>query len=96
MVAEYDQRRQAVAAALNRIPGVCCPVPEGAFYLFPRVDYKGMDSIELAEYLLNVGHVALTPVGAFGEAGEGCIRLTFATSLAHLQEAVERIGQALR
>jgi len=95
MVAEYDKRRKEITAALNRIPGVNCPLPEGAFYLFPRVDYKGMNSFELSSYMLDVAHVAVTPGIAFGEAGEGCIRLTYATSLANLQKAVIRIEQAL-
>ena len=95
MVAEYDKRRRLITKALNEIPGVHCPLPEGAFYLFPRVDYKGMDSVELAKYLLDEAHVAVTPGSAFGSAGEGCIRLTYATSLANLQEAVKRIKQAL-
>lgn len=96
MVAEYDKRRQAITAALNGIPGVQCPLPEGAFYFFPRVDYKGMSSFELAKYLLDVAHVAVTPGIAFGDAGEGCIRLTYAISLANLQEAVKRIEKALK
>ncbi len=96
MVAEYDKRRRLIAAALNDIPGVHCPLPEGAFYFFPRIDYKGKNSLELAEYLLDAAHVAVTPGIAFGQAGEGCIRLTYATSLANLQEAVKRIGQALK
>lgn len=96
MVAEYDMRRRAITAALNRIPGINCPLPEGAFYFFPRVDYKGMNSFELAKYLLDVAHVAVTPGIAFGESGEGCIRLTYAISLANLQEAVKRIEQALK
>lgn len=96
MVAEYDKRRRAITAALNRIPGISCPLPEGAFYFFPRVDYKGMNSFELAKYLLAVAHVAVTPGIAFGESGEGCIRLTYAISLANLQEAVKRIEQALK
>ena len=96
MVAEYDKRRKTITAALNQIPGVRCPLPEGAFYLFPHVDYKGMKSFELAQYLLDTAHVAVTPGVAFGEAGEGCIRLTYATSMENLQEAVKRMDQALR
>lgn len=96
MVAEYDRRRQVITAALNEIPGVTCPLPEGAFYFFPRVDYKGMDSMELAKHLLDKAHVAVTPGSAFGQAGEGCIRLTYAISLENLQEAVKRLKIALK
>jgi len=96
MVGEYDKRRREITAALNRIPGVQCALPEGAFYFFPKVDYKGMSSFELAQYLLDRAHVAVTPGSAFGTAGEGCIRLTYATSLANLREAVKRIEEALK
>ncbi|MDU4961435.1 MAG: pyridoxal phosphate-dependent aminotransferase [Sporomusaceae bacterium] len=96
MAAEYDKRRRSITAALNRIAGICCPLPEGAFYFFPRVDYKGMDSFELATYLLDAAHVAVTPGIAFGKAGEGCIRLTYAISLANLQEAIRRIERAFK
>jgi aspartate aminotransferase len=96
MVAEYDRRRQLITTALNEIPGVTCPLPEGAFYFFPRVDYKDMNSMDLAKYLLDSAHVAVTPGIAFGDAGEGCIRLTYAISLENLQEAVQRIAKALK
>ena len=96
MVAEYDKRRREITAALNSIPGIQCPLPEGAFYFFPRVDYKNMSSFALAKYLLDDAHVAVTPGIAFGNAGEGCIRLTYATSLDNLREAVKRIEQALK
>lgn len=96
MVEEYDKRRREITDALNLIPGVQCPLPEGAFYFFPKVDYKGMCSFELAKYLLDTAHVAVTPGSAFGDAGEGCIRLTYAISLANLQEAVKRIEQVLK
>lgn len=96
MVAEYSRRRREVTAYLNEIPGIQCPLPEGAFYLFPKVGYKGMNSVELAHYLLNDAHVAVTPGIAFGEAGEGHIRLTFATSMQNLRKAVNRIKRALQ
>lgn len=95
MVREYDRRRLEISAALNGIKGVNCPVPEGAFYFFPKVDYMGMDSMQVSEYLLNEAHVAVTPGIAFGEAGEGCIRLTFATSMENLKEAAKRMKAAL-
>jgi len=96
MVAEYDRRRKMITDALNEIPGIHCPLPEGAFYFFPRVDYKDMSSMELAKYLLDTAHVAVTPGVAFGGAGEGCIRMTYATSMENLQEAVKRLAVALK
>ena len=92
---EYDNRRKRIAEALNSIPGVRCPLPEGAFYFFPEVDYKDYDSWQIAEYLISEAHVAVTPGQAFGEAARKNIRLTYATSMANLLEAVERMRRAL-
>lgn len=92
---EYDKRRRRIAEALNSIPGVRCPLPEGAFYFFPEVDYKDYDSWQIAEYLISEAHVAVTPGQAFGEAARKNIRLTYATSMANLLEAVERMRRAL-
>lgn len=92
---EYDRRRRRISEALNAIPGVRCPMPEGAFYLFPEIDYKGYDSWQLAEYLISEAHVAVTPGQAFGESARKNIRLTYATSMENLTEAVERIKRAL-
>ncbi|RRD65390.1 pyridoxal phosphate-dependent aminotransferase [Fretibacterium sp. OH1220_COT-178] len=92
---EYDRRRRRISEALNAIPGVRCPLPEGAFYLFPEIDYKGYDSWQLAEYLISEAHVAVTPGQAFGESARKNIRLTYATSMENLTEAVERIKRAL-
>jgi len=95
MVAEYDRRRRFMAEALNAIPGVECPLPEGAFYLFPRVDCRGMDSTALARFLLEEAHVAVTPGEAFGASGVRNIRLTYATSMENLQRAAARIAKAM-
>ena len=92
---EYDKRRRRIAEALNSIPGVRCPLPEGAFYFFPEVDYRDYDSWQIAEYLISDAHVAVTPGQAFGEAARKNIRLTYATSMANLLEAVERMRRAL-
>jgi aspartate aminotransferase len=95
MVAEYDRRRRFMTEALNAIPGVKCPLPEGAFYLFPRVAYEGMDSNALARFLIEEAHVAVTPGAAFGKACSQNIRLTFATSMANLRQAAEQLRTAL-
>ena len=92
---EYDKRRRRIAEALNSIPGVRCPLLEGAFYFFPEVDYRDYDSWQIAEYLISEAHVAVTPGQAFGEAARKNIRLTYATSMANLLEAVERMRRAL-
>lgn len=95
MTAEYDRRRRFMTDALNAIPGVQCPLPEGAFYLFPKVDYKGLDSSELAEWMIEKAHVAVTPGSAFGRTGPRNIRLTFATSMANLDQAAGQLKAAM-
>jgi aspartate aminotransferase len=95
MVAEYDRRRRFMTDALNALPGVHCPLPEGAFYLFPRVTHRGMDSNALAKFMIEEAHVAVTPGAAFGQTGTQNVRLTFATSMANLQQAVEQLKAAM-
>ncbi|MEJ5198400.1 MAG: pyridoxal phosphate-dependent aminotransferase [Anaerolineae bacterium] len=94
-VAEYRRRRDVLVAGLNAIPGVRCRTPQGAFYAFPNVSAFGKSSAWLADYLLEEAGVALLPGTAFGEHGEGYLRLCFANSIEALQEAVERIADAL-
>ena len=95
MVAEYDRRRQFMTDALNSLPGVRCPLPEGAFYLFPQVTHCGMDSNALAKFMIEEAHVAVTPGAAFGKTGTQNIRLTFATSMANLRKADEQLKAAM-
>jgi aspartate/methionine/tyrosine aminotransferase len=95
VVAEFNRRRLALVAALNELPGVHCRMPQGTFYVFPNVTALGKSSDWLADYILNEAGVALLPGTAFGENGEGYLRLCFANSLENLQIAVERIGRAL-
>jgi len=96
MVVAYDRRRHLVADGLNAIPGVRCALPQGAFYALPDIRGTGLTSAECAEVLIAEGEVAVTPGNAFGEAGEGFIRLSFATSDAELTRAVARTGEVLR
>ncbi len=95
MVAAYDRRRRLVADGLNAIPGVYCPLPEGAFYAFPDITGTGLSSTACAELLIERAQVAVTPGIAFGEAGEGHIRLSFATSDDLLERAIARMGEVL-
>ena len=97
MTAEYEARRDLLVAGLNRLPGVECAAPEGALYAFPDIRGTGRgDSARFTEWLLREAGVAVTPGSAFGEGGEGHVRLSFATSRDVLAEAVDRIGAALR
>ena len=91
MVAEFRCRRDAFCKGLNEIPGFRCALPGGAFYAFPNVTGTGIQSKELADLLLNDAGVSCLNGGGFGEYGEGYIRFSYANSLEHLMEAVERI-----
>jgi aspartate aminotransferase len=95
MVAAYDRRRRLVTDGLNAIPGVRCALPQGAFYSFPDIRGTGLSSAECAELLIEQGGVAVTPGSAFGPAGEGFIRLSYATSDELLASAIQRMGEVL-
>ncbi len=91
MVAEFKRRRDAIVKGLNTIPGFRCPVPAGAFYVFPNVEGTGVDSKELADYLLFEGGVACLDGQCFGAEGRGYLRFSYANSLENILDAVERI-----
>src|SRR6185436_17297161 len=91
MVAEFRKRRDVFADGLNRIPGIHCLKPLGAFYLFPNISGVGQPSEEFANRLLNEAGVAALPGTAFGEYGEGYLRFSFANSLANIETALQRI-----
>jgi len=95
MVTAWDRRRHNVAAGLSAVKGISCPLVEGAFYAFADIRGTGLDSMALSDKLLQEAHVAVTPGIAFGAAGEGHIRLSFATGDDLLEAAVERIGDCL-
>lgn len=90
MVAEYNVRRRLMVDSFNKM-GLECFNPEGAFYVFPCIKSTGMTSEEFCEELLNEQKVAVVPGNAFGESGEGFIRVSYAYSLKHLMEALKRI-----
>lgn len=94
MVSAWDRRRQMVANGLSEIAGWKCLPPEGAFYAFPDIRGTGMSSMEAADFLLREAHVAVVPGVAFGDAGEGHLRLSFATGDDLLRRAVEQISEA--
>ncbi len=95
MVSAWDRRRLAMAEGLNRVKGIRWTAAEGAFYAFPDARGTGMDSMALADKLLQEARVAVTPGVAFGQAGEGHLRLSFATSDDLLESAVSRLGDCL-
>jgi len=94
-VERYRERRDVLVAGLNRIPGVSCQIPQGAFYAFPNVTTFKRSASWLADYLLENAGVAVLPGTAFGKNGEGYLRLCFATPIEQINLAVERIAFAL-
>ena len=95
MVDEYDMRRRLVVSGFNRI-GMECFEPKGAFYCFPSIKSSGMSSEEFCEKLLFSKKVAVVPGNAFGNSGEGFIRVSYCYSTAHIKEALSRIEEFLK
>ena len=91
---EYDRRRAFLLAGLNELGLPCFPA-EGAFYVYPYIGGFGLSSEEFCERLLHEGRCAIVPGTAFGDAGEGYARISYAYSMRHLEEALERIGAFL-
>ena len=96
MMAEFAVRRRHVVDGLNAIPGVSCFDPPGAFYAFPRVTGTGLTSVQLADRLLDEAGVVTLPGTGFGDEGEGYLRLSYANSIANLDEGLRRIAAFLR
>jgi aminotransferase len=95
MVAEYDRRRRLIVDGMNEI-GLKCFEPQGAFYAFPSIEITGMDGNTFAETLLHEEKVAVVPGMAFGEAGEGYVRCSYATAYEKIEEALERLHRFVR
>jgi aminotransferase len=91
MLRELEMRRETTVAGLNRIDGVSCIKPGGAFYVFLNVSRLGRTSWEIADYLLGQCKVVTTPGSGFGKAGEGYLRISYATSLDQIEEGLRRI-----
>ena len=90
MKREYNERRKMLLNGLRDM-GFPCFEPLGAFYIFPSVSHLGMSSEEFCEKLIREQRVAIVPGGAFGESGEGHVRISYAYSREHLKEALRRI-----
>ncbi len=95
MVAEFDRRRKVVVEGLNRLPGVTCATPKGAFYAFPNVKRTGWKAKPLAASLLDESGVAIIGGPDFGILGEGYVRLSYANSTENIMRALERMGEFL-
>ncbi len=95
MVAEFDRRRALVVAGLNRLPGVSCIMPRGAFYAFPNVSKTGWGAKALASALLDGAGIATIGGPDFGVHGEGYIRVSYANSAENIARALDRMGTFL-
>jgi aminotransferase len=94
--AEFEKRIRYCAGRLNAMPGVSCPEPKGAFYLFPDISGTGMTDEEFAWWLLDTAKVAVIPGTAFGASGAGHIRIACTLSLEGLKKAMDRMEEALK
>jgi aspartate/methionine/tyrosine aminotransferase len=95
MVAEFDRRRALVVEGLNRLPGISCITPKGAFYAFPNIARTGWKAKPLASALLEQAGIATIGGPDFGIHGEGYIRVSYANSADNISRALERMGAFL-
>ncbi|HEU0193131.1 MAG TPA: pyridoxal phosphate-dependent aminotransferase [Gaiellales bacterium] len=95
MTAEFARRRELLVAGLNRLPGVSCIQPRGAFYAFPNITGTGLDERELANRMLDEAGVAVLAGSDFGEHGAGYLRLSYANSVENLEAALKAMDGLL-
>jgi aspartate/methionine/tyrosine aminotransferase len=95
MVAEFDKRRKVVVDGLNKLPGVSCATPKGAFYAFPNVKHTGWKAKALASALMEDAGVAIIGGPDFGILGEGYIRVSYANSTENILKALDRMREFL-
>ncbi|NMB19472.1 MAG: aminotransferase class I/II-fold pyridoxal phosphate-dependent enzyme [Firmicutes bacterium] len=95
MVAEYDKRRQTIVHGFRNM-GLSCFEPRGAFYCFPRISDLGMTSDEFCNRLLEAEKVAVVPGSAFGDSGEGFIRVSYAYSIDSINKALVKIDRFIQ
>jgi len=96
MIAEFQKRRDVIVEGLNRIPGISCLEPSGAFYAFPNVKALGRSSEDVASFLLDRGGVACLSGTAFGAAGEGYLRFSYANSVEAIRAALDAMEATLK
>jgi len=95
MVKEFDKRRKVLVNGLNKISGIKCFMPRGAFYAFPNIQGTGLTAQEFSEKLIQKAKVATVPGDEFGDNGKGYARLAYTVSESKLIEALERIKNAI-
>ncbi len=92
---DYDMRRRFTVNSFSEI-GLECFEPEGAFYVFPCIKSTGLSSDEFCERLIMEKHVAVIPGTAFGECGEGYIRVSYCYSIENIKNAIYKIGEFVK
>ena len=95
MVAQFDDRRKAIVAALNDLPGVTCTDAAGAFYAFPNITRTGLTAAQAQDLFLDKAGVATIAGTSFGAHGEGYVRFSYANSKENILRAIERIRAVL-
>ena len=90
MVKAFTERRDRIYQLISAIPGIKCPKPDGAFYVFPDISSFGLTSLEFAARLLEEKHVAVVPGIAFGD--DSCVRLSYACSMDNIEEGLSRFA----
>lgn len=94
MFNSFKQRRNYIVKELNRI-GLKTHMPAGAFYVFPSIKVTGLSSEDFCEKLLDEENLALVPGNAFGDTGEGYVRISYAYSLDEIKKAIEKLEHFL-
>jgi aspartate aminotransferase len=95
MIDEFRKRRDVIVEGLNRIPGITCTEPAGAFYAFPNISELGLPSEQVAQFLLDRAGVACLSGTAFGPAGQGYLRFSYANSVEAIRDALDAIESTL-
>lgn len=95
MISAFSERRQVLVKGLREFPGFNCSMPSGAFYAFPNITGTNLTSERLAMKIVDEAHVAVVPGSAFGNQGEGYLRLAYANSVENIQEALTRMRRIL-
>ncbi len=96
MAAEFAARRRLITDGLRSIPGINCPEPEGAFYAFPSIQGTGLSSREFEDRAMSEAGIALLSGSAFGQFGEGYVRLSYANSQENLRKAIGQLDRFVR
>jgi len=95
MVDEFQRRREVIVKGLNKISGITCLNPVGAFYVFPNITGTGLTSEQFADRMLDEAGVACLSGTCFGSNGQGYVRFSYANSVENIQEALNRIWKVL-